>query len=198
VVDEIEDESEMVVHSLGSFIEKIEFISGLTVTASGETYFVLNPADIIYAAGRRKAGGAIDEAKKDDDSSPKFGDEDKSSKVVMVVDDSATSRALTQRLLSALGYKVCAASDGAQALQMLRAHQVDLILSDVQMPEIDGCELARIIKSNEHLSHIPVVLLTSLDGPEDKRRGIEAGADAYILKKELSSRELSDLLDQLI
>jgi two-component system chemotaxis sensor kinase CheA len=193
-VDEIEAESEIVVRSLGTFLRRIENISGITFTAAGEMFFVLNPADLVRAVlDPRLVASAASTA-----DTVLFGAPDRSQMVILVVDDSVTSRMLNQKLLASSGFQVITASDGQRALDTLRANRCHLVVADVQMPNVDGYELTRRIKQDPGLRHIPVILLTSLAGPEDKARGIEVGADAYLVKREVSQESLVGTIDQLI
>ncbi|GKT30501.1 chemotaxis-specific protein-glutamate methyltransferase CheB, partial [Aduncisulcus paluster] len=93
--------------------------------------------------------------------------------------------------------KVTAAINGEDALTHLNANRYDLVVTDVNMPKVDGFELTRRIRTNKALSHIPVVLVTSLDSREDKERGIEVGADAYIVKSSFDQSNLLDVIKSL-
>ena len=190
VVDDVESEAEIVVRSLGSFVQRMPKVSGLTTTASGEMYFVLDPVDLIRGVFAPEPDvvrdGAI--ARESDAREP----------VVLVVDDSVTSRAFNQRILVGSGYRVILARHGREALVILSQQPCDLVLSDVQMPHVDGLELARQIKCDVRLARLPVVLLTSLDGDDERARGIEAGADAYLVKRDLLPAGLLSVIEELI
>ena len=109
---------------------------------------------------------------------------DEKTPMVMVVDDSASMRHITSKLVKGAGYRVTAASDGAEAVDMLLTGQCepDLILSDVEMSQIDGWELLRFVKTNVNLGNIPVVLVTSLDADQHRRKASKLGAFDYIVK----------------
>ena len=108
--------------------------------------------------------------------------------VILVVDDSITTRTLEKNILQMAGYQVQTAADGAEALALLRSAgcaptgTFALVVSDVSMPRLDGFELTAQIRADERLKDLPVILVTSLDAQEERTRGIQAGADAYILK----------------
>lgn len=101
---------------------------------------------------------------------------------VLVVDDSATARAFVKAALARLGLQVAEASSGPEALAILRAHPIDLVITDVVMPDMDGYELVRLIRKDPRTSTIPVLLLTSRGDVADKVAGFEAGADDYVVK----------------
>jgi DNA-binding response OmpR family regulator len=102
---------------------------------------------------------------------------------VLVVDDAPANVALLQQLLTRDGYRVITAMDGADALELIEVDPPDLVLTDVVMPRRDGVDLCRTLKANPATRLIPVVLITSLHGREDRLRGIDAGADDFLLKR---------------
>ncbi len=101
---------------------------------------------------------------------------------VLVVEDSATQREALEHILSANGYNVVEASNGAEALEMTAAHQPDIVLTDIVMPEMDGYELCRSLKADGGRTRVPVLLVTSLSDPQDVLKGLECGADNFIVK----------------
>ncbi len=195
VVDDVEAEVEIVIRTLGTFFEQQEIISGMTISASGDIYFVLNPADLVRIA---TTPASPSNHVTENSSTACINLKPSRDTVVLVVDDSATSRILNQKLLSASGFRVILANDGRQALEVLRNQICHLILTDVQMPQMDGYELTKIVKQDPHLASIPVILLTALDAREDRERGIQSGADAYLIKRELTQQELVTTIEQLI
>jgi two-component system chemotaxis sensor kinase CheA len=117
---------------------------------------------------------------------------------VLLADDAATTRALTRSILEASGYEVLAAADGEQAWALLQQQGADLVLSDVEMPRMDGFELTRAIRRSPRFARLPVVLLTALEDEGDRRRGLEAGADAYLVKSAFDQRVLVETLSELL
>jgi two-component system chemotaxis sensor kinase CheA len=117
---------------------------------------------------------------------------------VLVVDDSLTTRFAMKSLLEIAGYPVVTAGDGEEAFEVLERTRCPLVVSDWQMPRLDGVGLARRIKAHPTLSRTPVILVTSLDSPEDRAAGLEAGADGYIVKKDVQRGKLLDLVRQLL
>ena len=115
------------------------------------------------------------------------------------MDDSLSTRTLEKSILETAGYRVTVATDGVEALSLLRSNgSVDLIVSDVLMPHMDGLELTATVKKDPNLKKIPVVLVTSLDSQADRERGLEVGADAYIVKSKFDQSNLLETIAQLV
>ena len=117
---------------------------------------------------------------------------------ILVVDDSITSRTLEQSVLAAAGYDVITAVDGVAAWRILEREPVALVVSDVEMPQLDGIGLCERIRATEATATLPVILVTSLDQPAQRARGLEAGADAYITKSSFDQDTLLDTVRMLI
>lgn len=117
---------------------------------------------------------------------------------ILVVDDSPLTRELISALLEAVGYDITTASDGVEALHILSHAQADLVVTDLEMPGLDGLELTRQLKSHETLNRLPVIILTTRGGEEDRQRGLAAGADGYITKGDLVRQDLVDVVKRLL
>ncbi len=118
---------------------------------------------------------------------------------VLVVEDSLTIRELQRGILEAAGYRVQTARDGRDALQHLdRDREIGLVLTDVEMPEMDGIELTHAIRTHPTSSTLPVVIVTSLGEEDDRKRGIDAGADAYIVKRNFDQHDLLETVERLV
>jgi two-component system chemotaxis sensor kinase CheA len=118
---------------------------------------------------------------------------------VLVVEDSFTVRELQRSILEAAGYRVETARDGREGLQRLLADdEIVLVLTDIEMPEMDGIELTRAIRASAERSSTPVVVLTSRSDEHDRRRGLEAGADAYMVKRSFDQHTLLDTVERLV
>jgi len=118
---------------------------------------------------------------------------------VLVVDDSRGHRALCARVLADAGYDVQSAPDGRRAWELLRDREFDLVVSDGQMPAMSGVELLRRVRADWALGNLPVILLTAMDGPEERSTGLAAGASDYICKHhEGALRLLVDSVDRLM
>jgi len=179
-VDDVEDESEVVLKPLGFPLRGLPGIVGATIRPDGSVQIVLVPAGL-PARKRRIA-------------SPEQRTTKKAGRI-LVVDDSPTTRAIVRKVLAAAGYTVLSATDGSDALNRLRTHKVDMVVSDVVMPRMDGFQLTHEVKAKHGL---PVILVTSMESEEHRRRGLEAGADAYVVKSSFEGEGLLEIVKQLI
>ena len=186
-VDDIVEYAQLILRPLGDLLERVSFVSGVSLLGSGEIALVLNPSDLVRATGQ-KSTVRLQEAQP----------ETKSAATILVVDDSMTTRTLEKSILEGAGYKVLTASDGYQALDIIGSKKCDLVVTDIQMPNMDGLTLTKNIKTQYRYLRLPVVLVSSMGSDEDKARGLESGADAYIVKKDLSQRELTKTIEQLL
>jgi len=118
--------------------------------------------------------------------------------VILVVDDSLTTRTLEKSILEAHGYQVRLAFDGLEALGRLRAEHIDLIISDIQMPRLDGFGLLQAVRADQALKSIPLILVSSLEAREDRERGLSLGADAYVVKRKFDQKELLETIGQFL
>jgi len=188
IVEDILFEEEVLVKDMGSQLIKVTNISGATVLGSGEVVLVLNTSGLIHTAINTQ--GQITEALPKGESS--------SSKDILVAEDSITSRMLLKNILESVGYSVTTAVDGAEAWRIIREQPFDAIISDLEMPRMNGFELTEKIKSDPTFENIPVILVTALETREDKEKGIDAGADAYIIKSSFDQSNLLGALQKLI
>ncbi|SMC20815.1 two-component system, chemotaxis family, sensor kinase CheA [Desulfacinum hydrothermale DSM 13146] len=188
-VDAILGESEMVLKPLGTYLGRVHNLWGATVLGDGRVVPVLNPLDLVRQPESR---GSVD-ARKD-----AAGGDTGRQWNVLVAEDSVTSRTLLQNILTAAGYRVKTAVDGMDAYTQLCEEPFDLVVSDVEMPRLDGFELTAKIRANDKLKDIPIVLVTSLDSREDRERGMEVGADAYIVKGSFDQSHLLEVMDRLL
>ena len=117
---------------------------------------------------------------------------------MLVVDDSITTRALEASVLEAAGFDVVTAVDGLEALRVLERGGIDLVVTDIEMPRMDGIALCRAVRASKQYGALPLILVTSLDKPEDRQRGLEAGADAYISKSSFEQDTLLNAVRQLL
>jgi two-component system chemotaxis sensor kinase CheA len=116
---------------------------------------------------------------------------------VLVVDDAVTTRAMERGLLELAGYQVKVAVDGVDAWTTLKTERFDLVVSDVDMPRMNGFELTQRIRADETLQDLPVVLVSALEGREDQERGIEVGANAYVVKSSFEQSNLLEIIHRL-
>lgn len=184
VVDGFVDEREVAVKPVGGdFMKGAPFVAGSAALEDGRIAVLLHVPDIMTEV--RKMARPVTEASQT------------RRLKVLLVDDSPIARATESALVRALGHTVEEAQDGEDGWSRLQSNQYDLILTDVQMPRLDGFSLTRRIKQHPELSKVPVVILSSLASPEDKRRGLDAGADAYLIKGELGVESLALTIDRL-
>jgi len=194
VVDELAGEQELVIKGLGKQLKRVGGIAGATVMGSGEVVLILNVADLIKLAMRERRRSVLNVPAVQIPSMMA-----RAQRRILIVDDSITTRTLEKNILEAAGYTVQVAVDGQEALNTIATSGVpDLIVADIVMPRLDGFELTRRIKGDPNTADVPVILVTSLSSPQDKARGIEAGADAYIVKSSFDQDNLLETIEQLI
>jgi two-component system chemotaxis sensor kinase CheA len=126
------------------------------------------------------------------------GEEARKEQRLLIADDSFTTRELMRSILSSAGYTVTAAVDGADAFDKLQAQTYDLVVSDVEMPRMNGFELTRSIRQELGNEELPVIIVTSLASDEHRRQGMEAGAQAYIVKSQFNQDNLLEAIQQLL
>ena len=114
------------------------------------------------------------------------------------VDDALTVRELERSILERAGYEVSVASDGMEALARLEGGAIDLVLTDVEMPRMDGFALTRAIRGRPDLANLPVLIVTTLDSAEHRQEGLDSGADAYIVKSSFDERSLLDAVTRAL
>jgi len=187
-VDAVENEQVVLIKGLGRQLARVRNVAGATVLGSGQVVPILNVLDLLKSAVRVQGKSVRSAAEK----SQKRADR------ILVVEDSITSRTLLKNILEVAGYQVTTAVDGVEGLTELREEAFDLVVSDVEMPRMDGFELAEKIRADERLAELPVVLVTSLESREDRERGIDVGANAYIVKSSFDQSNLLETVGRLI
>jgi two-component system chemotaxis sensor kinase CheA len=190
VVDQIIKEQEVLVKQLGKQLARVRNVAGATVLGSGQVVPILHVPDMLKSAERVWAGQG---------QSPETAKEaDKLQQSILIAEDSITSRMLLKNILEGAGYRVRATVDGIDALTALKTERVDLLVSDIEMPRMDGFELTAKIRADQKLANLPIILVTSLGSPEDRERGIDAGADAYLTKSSFDQTNLLSIIRRLI
>ncbi len=189
LVDKIVGEEEVFIKGLGQHLGKVKNVSGTSTLGTGEVVVVLDVAELIAnsALSRSEVTGKR----------PALKGKIKK-KRILVVEDAISTRELEKSILEAQGYLVDTAVDGLDALDRVTGAKYDLIVSDVEMPRMDGFDLCKAFKQNEEYRDIPVVMVTALEKEEHKRRGIEVGASAYIIKSAFEQSNLLDTIERLI
>jgi two-component system, chemotaxis family, sensor kinase CheA len=186
LIDRLVDEREVVVKPLGPLMERQHRFSGAIQLGDGSLVLLLNPE--VLAQTARGMALARPSARRDAIRHSRL----------LVADDSFTTRELIRSILQSAGYDVTTAVDGLDALDKLRAGPYDLVVSDVEMPRVDGFQLTAQIRRELGLLDLPVVIVTSLASEAHRRRGLEVGAQAYIVKSQFDQGNLLDTVRQLL
>jgi chemotaxis protein histidine kinase CheA len=207
-VDQVEGEREVVVKELGGFLGRLPSVAGATIDGDGSVVLVLDVRDLAV----RQAGGVgtpaapvaraaeprpavgLPGARRSSEDRPAVGRRPR----VLVVEDSVGVRELQRVILEGAGYEVLTAVDGLDGASRLRGDPVDLVVSDVEMPGMDGFTLTRSLRKTRGWEDVPVVIMTSRGDEADQRAGLDAGASAYLLKSRFDQAELIDTVRRLI
>jgi two-component system chemotaxis sensor kinase CheA len=189
-VNAILNEQEVLVKSLGRQLSRVRNVSAGTVLGSGQVALILNVSDLVRSAMQTSGTGLVTHMEKPEDA--------ERCKSILVVEDSITSRMLLKNILESAGFEVQTAVDGIDAWSILETANFDLVVSDVEMPRMDGFELTAKIRSQENLKNLPVVIVTSLESREDRERGIDVGANAYIVKSGFEQNNLLSVVKRLV
>lgn len=184
VVDDVLREQEVLVRPLTRRVATDHLLEGVALLASGEPVGVLSPAVLaqreylraLPVAAARAVGRRVR---------------------VLLVEDSLVTREMERRLLEDAGFEVAAAADAAEALSRLAEETFDCVVTDIEMADMDGFELTSQLRGMEHFAHLPIVVVSTRDRPEDRLRGLKAGADAYLTKQSLDAGELVQLVRRL-
>lgn len=173
-VDRLAGSSEIVVKSLGPQFSKVPGLSGATLLGDGRVVVILDLLALLRAQITAKAGVEVLDSRDDSSQSE--------TPTVMVVDDSVTVRKVACRFLEREGFQVVTACDGIEAMKLLQESQPDIMLLDIEMPRMDGFEVARRVKANEKLKHIPIIMITSRTGDKHRERAMDLGVEGYLGK----------------
>lgn len=186
LVDRLLDEREVVVKSMGTLMERQRRYGGAIQLGDGSLLLLLNPTNLAQLA----RGMALNV--------PQTQPTSRRNSHLLVADDSFTTRELIRSILQSAGYEVTTATDGMDALDKLRSHTYDLVVSDVEMPRVDGFTLTDRIRKELGHTNLPVVIVTSLASDAHRRRGLEVGAQAYIIKSQFNQGNLLETVRQLL
>lgn len=188
LVEEIDGEREVLVKELTAPLVRIRNVAGAGLLGTGRVALILRPADLLKSARRSPRPAAL----------ASVAPETKRQSLILVVDDSITTRMMEKNLLEAAGYQVQVAVDGIEAWTLLKTEAFDLVVSDVDMPRMDGLDLTAKIRADRKMADVPVVLVTALESREDKERGIEVGANAYLVKSSFDQTNLLEIIRRLV
>jgi len=189
-VETVLAEQEVLVKPLRKPLSRVRNIAGATVLGSGQVVPILNVTDLLKSA--RKAGGAPAHV------AIRTKLQTAEAKTILVAEDSITSRMLLKNILETAGYRVKTAVDGMDAFTLLRSEHFDLVVSDVEMPRMDGFDLTAKIRADKKLAETPVVLVTALESREHRERGIDVGASAYLVKSSFDQSNLLEAVRRLV
>lgn len=205
-VDQLLDEMEVVMKPHTGIIKRVRNISGASIMGNGEVCMVINPLDLIQTAkqspvidrhlpdpagdGEGKKGGVVHEGM--------ILSQESVLPVVLLAEDSITTRTQEKRILEGAGYQVIMAVDGLDALDKLQRNTIHAVVTDIQMPKMDGLTLTRKIRQNKQYQALPIILVTSLSSEDDMRQGLDAGASAYLVKTAFDQKVLLDTLRRLV
>ncbi|MCD6585422.1 MAG: response regulator [Desulfobacteraceae bacterium] len=190
-VDKIMGIHKIIIKDLGEELRDSPFFIGGSILSNGQPATILNVAHLFKMSTNQTTGSyASDSDPETDLSKPAYR--------ILAVDDSLTSRVLIGGILEAEGYDVTLATSGEDALNILSANQYDLIISDVEMPGINGFELSSRIRHDPEHKETPIMIISSLAKDEHKRKGIEAGVQAYIIKGAFNQQVFLETIERLI
>lgn len=186
-VDTILNEQEVFIKSLGKQLARVRNIAAATILEEGKIIPIIDPFDLKKSiqAVRSKANTASVEA-------------DTKKKSILIAEDSSTARLLLKNIFEGAGYIVKTAVNGAEALTTIKSEIVDLLISDVEMPRMDGFKLTEKLRTLDEYKDLPIVLCTSRGSQEDREHGIEVGANAYIDKSNFAQSNLLEIVRKLL
>lgn len=189
-VDEVVGVEEIVIRNLGTHLKRLPIFSGSSILGTGEIALIID-VPRLFTTAQVKAGNIFLER------SASF--EKKAIRQrILLVEDQMTTRLLEKSILEASGFEVETAVDGLAAINMLEENRYDLVITDVQMPRMDGFTLTATLKKDGRFSHLPVIIVTSLESEAEKTQGLQAGADAFLLKKSFNQELLIQTIKTLI
>lgn len=188
VVDEIVNESEILVKQFSRPLVKVKNIAAAAILESGKPIPILNTLDLLENTPH------LIQIK-----TPSLENEEvlDKNKRILLAEDSITTRMLIKNILELDNFQVTTAVDGLEAWEKLKENDYELVVSDIEMPRMDGFELTKRIRKDERLGNIPIVLITSLETQQDREKGIDLGANAYVLKSSFDSKHLLDIVNKL-
>ena len=190
VVDALLNEADVVIKPLPPHMADVQMVSGAIVSGTNEIFNVLHMPKIIEAARDLRRAAPAPAAEDAGAPARKLQ--------ILVVDDSVSTREIEKSILESYGYAVDLAGDGMEGLERARSGAYDLVITDIEMPRLDGFSLTQTLRSEAEYAQTPIILVTSLDRESDKRRGIQVGADAYIVKGGFDQSTLLDAVQNLV
>ncbi|MCW2491501.1 MAG: putative gliding motility regulatory protein [Frankiales bacterium] len=187
-VDRLVGQRDVVLKTLSRLLPHLPAVAGASVEPDGSVLLVLDPPGLIHRARQAGRGAAVAPAQRPDGPRGR----------ILVVDDALTVRELQRSILERAGFLVRVASDGSQAMSKLAEEPSDLVLTDIEMPTMDGFALTAAIRAHPSLANIPVLILSSRSSEADRRRGLDVGADGYIIKSGFDEASLLTAVNRLL
>jgi len=192
VVDKIRGEESLAVQAIDPIFGKMRDISAAALLDDGEPVLILDVPDLLLSIEKLLNEGGLQQLARADLA------ERRRMKRILVVDDSLTVREMERKLLVGRGFEVDIAIDGIDGWNEVRARPFDLVLTDVDMPRMDGIELVTLIRQDHLLAGTPIMIVSYKDREEDRRRGLEAGADYYLAKSSFHDAAMMQAVVDLI
>ena len=193
LVDAWIDQQDVVLKAQSKLLKRVRNIAGATILGTGEVCMILNPLDLLKSLQRIGVQSAPLQRQESPTQSSTL-----EKTTILLVEDSIATRTQEKRILEAAGYEVVTAVDGLDGYNKLRTRTFQAVISDVQMPNLDGLSLTSKIRQHKEYDELPIILVTSLASDEDKRRGADAGANAYITKGTFNQDVLLETLRRLV
>ena len=190
-VDALIDQQDVVIKPQSQLLKRVRNVSGATILGTGEVCMVLNPQDLIKSVRKQVLSRTVSGSRSPIETASQ-------KQVILLVEDSIATRTQEKRILEGAGYDVVTAVDGLDAFHKLKTRDFDAVISDVQMPNLDGLALTVKIREQKEYSELPIILVTSLASDEDRKRGADAGANAYITKGTFNQDVLVETLKRLV
>lgn len=192
VVDKVLSETELVVRPLDAKLGKIPCVAASSITDEGIPVLILDVEDLLKYIERLLLGNTSVESFSQRSHTKKYV------KKVLIVDDSLTVRETERRLLQNAGYQVDIALDGVDGWNSLRTNNFDLVITDIDMPRMNGFELVTQIRNDSHLKEIPIIIVSYKDRKEDRVHGMEVGANYYLTKSSFKDQTFINAVKDLI
>ena len=186
VVDSVIEKNEVIIKSFEGILKKVRNVSGATILDSGEICIILHPKELVRTITKANISIMVEDTNQDES---KFK--------ILVVDDSLTTRVQIKRILETEGFDVEIGIDGEDGWSKLNAEKFSIVITDMEMPKMNGLEFTKKIKDSAKLQSTPVIMLTSLGSEENIKQGMDAGADAYLVKTKFDRKDLLQIIKRL-
>ncbi|RDV37676.1 hybrid sensor histidine kinase/response regulator [Bradymonadaceae bacterium TMQ3] len=196
-IDRVLGEREAISRPLGDFLAGVRLCRGVALTDSGDVVPLLNVVDLMERS-EHDSRFDLDKPHRQRSFTAVQGTRALDIRTILVVEDSEVTRTLVTSILRAEGYRVLEADDGHYGLEMLGRHRVDLVLTDIQMPTMDGLQLLQRIRASDDHARLPVVILTTLGEPADKERAMRLGANGYLVKLDFQEKTLLETVRRFL